>query len=198
MSRIVVIDNYDSFTFNLVQYLGELGARVTVLRNDLVTVSEVLALKPQGILLSPGPSTPNEAGICLSLLDAVRGLIPTLGVCLGHQALGQAFGGTVVRNHRIVHGKASLISHTGTGVFTGLPKTFSVGRYHSLVVDKKSLPRHFTVTSETAEGEIMGLKLNGCELEGVQFHPESVLTEHGHQLLGNWLKLVARKGKVRA
>lgn len=191
--RVLMVDNYDSFTFNLVQYLGQLGARVQVVRNDALTVSEALALAPQGIVLSPGPCTPNEAGITLELISAAKGKLPLLGVCLGHQAIGQAFGGTVVRNRRIVHGKASPVFHEGQGVFQGLPSPFAAGRYHSLVVEKKTLPKELVVTAATKEGEVMGLRHRTLDVEGVQFHPESILTEHGHWLLKNWLSRLPRR-----
>ncbi len=186
-ARVLVIDNYDSFTFNLVQYLGELGAKVEVFRNDAIDVAGVRARKPDGVLLSPGPCTPTEAGVTLRAIQELSGELPLLGVCLGHQAIGQAFGGVVKRNAEIVHGKASPVSHNGKGVFAGLPAPFLAGRYHSLVVEKATLPRSLEVTAWTAKGEIMGLKHRTLDVEGVQFHPESILTEHGHALLKNWL-----------
>ena len=190
---IVMIDNYDSFTYNLVQYLGELGADVRVFRNDQVTVDEVAKLAPSHIVLSPGPCTPNEAGICLELIDRLKGRFPILGVCLGHQAIGQAFGGHVVRARRVMHGKTSAIHHERRGVFAGLPTPFTATRYHSLIVDSAGLPDAFEITACTrledgAMDEIMGLRHRHLPLEGVQFHPESILTEHGHDLLKNFLE----------
>lgn len=193
-ARVLVIDNYDSFTFNLVQYLGELGADVTVVRNDAIDIAGIRAHGPDGLLLSPGPCSPNEAGITLAAIDALKGELPILGVCLGHQALGQALGGTVVRAAEIVHGKASALQHTGQGVFEGLPQGFEVGRYHSLTLDPSSLPHELEVTATVADGTIMGIRHRSLELEGVQFHPESILTEHGHAMLDNWLR---RLGRVR-
>jgi len=188
--RVLVVDNYDSFTFNLVQYLGELGAAVTVHRNDQIDVAGLRAARPDGLVLSPGPCTPDEAGVTLTALRELSGELPILGVCLGHQAIGQAFGGKVVRNARIVHGKASPVEHGGTGLYAGLPSPFQAGRYHSLVVERESLPAALEVTSWTAEGEIMGLRHRTLEVEGVQFHPESILTEAGKPLLANWLARV--------
>lgn len=190
---IVMIDNYDSFTYNLVQYLGELGAEVQVFRNDQISVDQVAALKPERIVLSPGPCTPNEAGICLELLERLKGRFPILGVCLGHQAMGQAFGGKVVRARQVMHGKTSLIHHEGKGVFTGLPSPFTATRYHSLIVERASLPAEFQVTAWTQHedgsvDEIMGLRHKTLPIEGVQFHPESILTEHGHDMLKNFLE----------
>ncbi|HXG29397.1 MAG TPA: aminodeoxychorismate/anthranilate synthase component II [Nevskiales bacterium] len=190
---ILMIDNYDSFTYNLVQYLGELGEEVRVYRNDQITVDEVAALEPEAIVISPGPCTPNEAGISLELLRKVSPRIPTLGVCLGHQAIGQAFGGLVLRAREVMHGKTSLIHHTGKGVFAGLPSPFRATRYHSLIVSRDRLPAEFEITAwtETEGGEmdeIMGLRHKTLPIEGVQFHPESILTEHGHDLLRNFLR----------
>ena len=190
---ILMIDNYDSFTYNLVQYLGELGAEVQVYRNDQISVDQVAALKPERIVLSPGPCTPNEAGICLELLERLKGRFPILGVCLGHQAMGQAFGGKVVRARQVMHGKTSLIHHEGKGVFTGLPSPFTATRYHSLIVERASLPAEFQVTAWTQHedgsmDEIMGLRHKTLPIEGVQFHPESILTEHGHDMLKNFLE----------
>ncbi len=190
--RLLVIDNYDSFTFNLVQYLGELGAEVEVFRNDAIDVAGIRARKPRGLVISPGPCTPREAGVTLEAVGALAGELPILGVCLGHQAIGQAFGGKVVRNARIVHGKASPVRHRGQGVFAGLPSPFDAGRYHSLVVERASLPRALSVTAWTDEGEIMGLRHRTLDVEGVQFHPESILTGCGKQLLGNWLSRLGR------
>ena len=187
---IVVIDNYDSFTFNLVHYLEELGPKVEVVRNDRLSVTDALAMEPQAVLLSPGPCTPNEAGICLDLIDAAatRGL-PLFGVCLGHQALGQAFQGRVVRAKEQMHGKTSPIYHNGHSVFAGLPSPFTATRYHSLIVDRDSLPPVLEITAETADGTIMGLAHRDLPLHGVQFHPESIATEHGHRLLANFLDI---------
>ena len=189
--RVLLIDNYDSFTFNLVQYLGELGAEVTVIRNDQVDVAGIRALRPEGLVLSPGPCTPNEAGVTLEAIGALAGALPILGVCLGHQAIGQAFGGVVKRNERIVHGKSSPVLHRGEGLYAGLPNPFQAGRYHSLVVERETLPAVLEVTSWTAEGEIMGLRHRTMDVEGVQFHPESILTEAGRPLLANWLARLA-------
>jgi anthranilate synthase component 2 len=186
---LVLIDNYDSFTYNLVHYLGELGAACRVFRNDKITVAEVMKLKPQGIVLSPGPCTPNEAGICLELIAKAGPKIPLLGVCLGHQAIGQAYGGQIARAPLPMHGKLSRIAHTGRGVFKGLPKSFEVTRYHSLVVDRKGLPDCLSVTAKTADGVIMGLQHRTHPVHGVQFHPESIASEHGHALLANFLDL---------
>ena len=186
---ILVIDNYDSFTYNLVHYLNELGAQTEVWRNDALTVTDALALKPEAILLSPGPCTPNEAGICLDLFAAVPDDLPILGVCLGHQAMGQAFGGKVVRAKSLMHGKTSQIHHDGTGVFRGLPDPFVATRYHSLAVERASLPDTLAVNAWTDDGEIMGLIHKTRPIHGVQFHPESIATEGGHQLLANFLDL---------
>jgi anthranilate synthase component 2 len=186
---LVLIDNYDSFTYNLVHYLGELGAACRVFRNDKVTVAEVLKMKPQGIVLSPGPCTPNEAGICLDLIAKAGPKVPLLGVCLGHQAIGQAYGGDVVRAPAPMHGKLSKITHTGTGVFKSLPKSFEVTRYHSLIVDRKTLPGSLVATAKTSDGIIMGLRHKSHPVHGVQFHPESIASEHGHALLANFLEL---------
>ena len=187
-ARVFIIDNYDSFTFNLVQYLGELGAKTQVLKNDECTVQDIEAAAPSGVLLSPGPCTPNEAGVCLEVLAKLSSKIPILGVCLGHQAIGQAFGGRVVRAGRLMHGKTSPIEHDGTGIFAGLPRPFQATRYHSLLVERASLPEALAITAWTAEGEIMGLCHRTLPVTGVQFHPESILTPDGKQLLGNWLR----------
>jgi len=201
---LVLIDNYDSFTYNLVHYLGELGASCQVFRNDKVSVAEVLKLKPKGIVLSPGPCTPNEAGICLELITQAGSSIPVLGVCLGHQAIGQAYGGKVVRAPVIMHGKLSKIANQGRGVFKGLPKRFEVTRYHSLIVERVSLPDSLTVTAETAAvdgGLIMGLQHRTQPVHGVQFHPESIASEHGHALLANFLQIAGlspRRRNVRS
>jgi len=187
-ARVLVVDNYDSFTFNLVQYLGELGARVEVFRNDAIDVAGIRRWRPRGVLLSPGPCTPDQAGITLEVIRALAGEVPLLGVCLGHQAIGQAFGGRVVRNARIVHGKASAVRHRGEGLFRGLPSPLTAGRYHSLVVERRTMPRALRVTAWTDEGEVMGIRHRSLDVEGVQFHPESILTERGQDLLGNWLR----------
>ncbi len=185
--RVLVIDNYDSFTYNLVQYLGELGATVQVVRNDALTVDAVLALVPDCLVISPGPCTPNEAGICVPLIRAAAGKIPLLGVCLGHQAIGAAFGGEIVRALRPMHGKTSLVRHTDQGVFRGLPNPLRVIRYHSLVIRRESLPAELEITAETDEGEIMGVRHRRYPIEGVQFHPESIMSEAGKELLKNFL-----------
>lgn len=188
-ARIVLIDNYDSFTWNLVHYLGEAGAEVMVHRNDVVTVAEVIAMKPDGIVISPGPCDPAHAGICLDLIRASADIgIPLLGVCLGHQAIGEAFGGQVVRADRIVHGKIDAIDHDGTGVFAGLPTGLKATRYHSLTVSDANLPDCLQVSARTGDGTIMGLKHKNLPIEGVQFHPESIASEHGHAMIGTFLK----------
>ncbi|RRJ63084.1 aminodeoxychorismate/anthranilate synthase component II [Paenibacillus oralis] len=192
---ILVIDNYDSFTYNLVQYLGELGEEVTVRRNDEIDLAGIEALQPDHILISPGPCTPNEAGITLDLIERFKGVIPIFGVCLGHQAIGQAFGGKVIRAERLMHGKTSPIYHRGESVFAGLPSPFTATRYHSLIVERESLPDCLEITAETEEGEIMGLRHKEYAVEGVQFHPESIITEHGHQMLRNFL---SRKAEAQA
>lgn len=189
---LLMIDNYDSFTYNLVQYLGELGADVRTIRNDEISVAEVRALAPEQIVLSPGPCTPDQAGICLDLIAELGGQIPMLGVCLGHQSMGQAYGGKVVRARDVMHGKTSRVHHDGRGVFAGLPSPYTATRYHSLIVAEDGLPDCFEITAwtEHADGrrdEIMGMRHRTLPLEGVQFHPESILTEHGHQLLRNFL-----------
>lgn len=187
---ILLIDNYDSFTYNLVHYLGELGAEVEVWRNDALSVKDALAKKPQGILLSPGPCDPDQAGICLDLTNAAAEAgLPLLGVCLGHQTIGQAFGGKVVRAGEIVHGKMGTMHHAGKGVFDGLPSPLEATRYHSLIVDRDSLPDSLEVTAWLEDGMIMGLRHKELPIEGVQFHPESIRSEHGHAMLGNFLKL---------
>jgi anthranilate synthase/aminodeoxychorismate synthase-like glutamine amidotransferase len=188
--RLVLVDNYDSFTWNLVQYLGELGADVRVFRNDAIDVAGIRKLRPRGLVISPGPCTPDEAGVSLTAIRELAGTMPILGVCLGHQAIGQAFGGKVIRNERIVHGKSSPVHHRGDGIYAGLPSPFEAGRYHSLVVERSTLPRALAVTSWTRQGEVMGLRHRRLDVEGVQFHPESVLTGHGKALLGNWLARV--------
>jgi anthranilate synthase component II len=188
---IVLIDNYDSFTFNLFHYLGGLGADVAVHRNDKVSVADVVASEPEAIVLSPGPCTPNEAGICLDLIDKAAGTIPLFGVCLGHQAIGQAFGGKVVRAPLPVHGKLSEIKHKGTGVFRGINGPFQATRYHSLVVERASLPGTLIANAETGDGLIMGMMHESLPVHGVQFHPESIASEHGHLMLKNFLDLAA-------
>ena len=185
---LLMIDNYDSFTYNLVQYLGELGAEVRVVRNDEATVAEVSAMQPAKIVISPGPCSPNEAGISLPLIGELGGKIPILGVCLGHQAIGQAYGGTVVHARTLMHGKTSGVHHGGQGVFAGLPSPFIATRYHSLAVARESLPDCLEVTAWTDDGEIMGLRHRSLAVEGVQFHPEALLTEHGHAMLANFLR----------
>jgi len=184
---ILVIDNYDSFTYNLVQYLGELGEKVTVRRNDEIDLDGIRELAPDRLLLSPGPCTPNEAGITLEVIEAFKGEIPILGVCLGHQAIGQAFGGKVIRAERLMHGKTSPVLHNGTSVFEKLPSPLTAARYHSLIVERSSLPDCLEITAWTAEGEIMGLRHREYPIEGVQFHPESIVTEHGHRMLARFL-----------
>jgi len=190
---VFVLDNYDSFTYNLVQYLGELGAEIEVRRNDEVTVEEVEALKPDRILLSPGPCTPGEAGILVPLIRHMAGKAPILGVCLGHQGIGEAFGGKVVRAHQLMHGKTSSVNHDGKGVFAGLPTPLTCTRYHSLVVDEGTLPAELAVTARTPENKgasvIMGLRHKSLPIEGVQFHPESVLTEGGRQMIRNFMQM---------
>ena len=186
---ILVIDNYDSFTYNLVHYLNELGAETLVYRNDALSVEEALGLQPQGVLLSPGPCTPNEAGICLDLLATAPDDLPILGVCLGHQAIGQAYGGQVVRAKAIMHGKTSPIEHTGKGIFAGLPNPVTATRYHSLSVEPSTMPAVLEVTAWTQDGEVMGFQHKTKPVHGVQFHPESIATEGGHAMLANFLKL---------
>jgi anthranilate synthase component 2 len=195
---ILVIDNYDSFTYNLVQYLGELGAVVEVHRNDQITAQEVAARKPEAVLISPGPGNPDEAGVTLELLTRFAGTWPMLGVCLGHQAIGQAFGGRVVGAARLMHGRTSPIHHTGVGVFSGLPSPFVATRYHSLIVERSSLSADLLVTAWSDDGEIMGLRHKQLPIEGVQFHPESFLTEHGHAMLENFLRQLPERGRVLA
>ncbi len=186
--RIVVVDNYDSFTYNLVQYIESLGAVCDVRLNDRTTAEAVAASDPAGILLSPGPGTPDDAGITLAVIEQLRGRVPILGVCLGHQSIGQAFGGHVVRAPRLMHGKTSLIDHDGKTVYAGLPCPFEATRYHSLIIDEQSLPSCLEITARTQEGELMGVRHRELPIEGVQFHPESILTKHGMQLLRNWLE----------
>jgi para-aminobenzoate synthetase component 2 len=186
---ILMIDNYDSFTYNLVQYLGELGAQIEVRRNDQTTLEEIERMSPERIVISPGPKTPNEAGLCLELIKKFAGRLPILGVCLGHQAIGQAFGGKVVRAPQIMHGKTSDIHHDGKTIFAGLPNPFPATRYHSLIVERASLPACLEISATSSDGLIMGLRNKEMKVEGVQFHPESVLTAVGKQLLANFLKL---------
>jgi anthranilate synthase/aminodeoxychorismate synthase-like glutamine amidotransferase len=190
---VFVLDNYDSFTYNLVQYLGELGAEVEVRRNDELTVEQVEAMKPERILLSPGPCTPHEAGILVPLIRHMAGKVPILGVCLGHQAIGEAFGGQVVRARKLMHGKTSAVTHDGKGIFSGLPTPLTCTRYHSLIVAEETLPRELMVTAKTQETDggtvIMGLRHRSLPIEGVQFHPESVLTDGGHQMIRNFLDM---------
>ena len=192
---ILVVDNYDSFTYNLVQYLRELGAVVTVHRNDEIDVAGVRALDPEGVLISPGPGTPDDAGVSNAILAELGATLPVLGVCLGHQAIGQHYGAKVVRAERLMHGRTSPIFHDDVGVFRGLPSPFTATRYHSLLVDPATVTPVLEVTARTAEGEIMGLRHREHPVEGVQFHPESFLTEHGHQLLRNWLDRLPEGGR---
>jgi anthranilate synthase component 2 len=194
---LLLIDNYDSFTYNLVHYLGELGAACEVHRNDKITVDAAIRRRPKAIVLSPGPCTPNEAGICLDLIRAAGPNIPLLGVCLGHQAIGQAYGGNVIRAPQPLHGKLSAIRHKGLGLFAGVPERFQVTRYHSLIVERSSLPDSLTVTAETSDGLIMGLQHKTHPVHGVQFHPESIASEHGHDLLANFLKLAGLSPRRR-
>ncbi len=189
---LLMIDNYDSFTYNLVQYFGELGADVRVYRNDEITVEEALALKPDHIVISPGPCTPNEAGISVPLIKAVAGKVPLLGVCLGHQSIGQAFGGRIIHAKQLMHGKTSAIFHNDVGVFRGLPSPFTATRYHSLVIERETLPDCLEITAWTDDGEIMGVRHKTLAVEGVQFHPESILTQYGHEMLANFLKQEAK------
>ncbi|HSA92117.1 MAG TPA: aminodeoxychorismate/anthranilate synthase component II [Terriglobales bacterium] len=198
---ILVLDNYDSFTYNLVQYLGELGAKIEVRRNDHVTLEEVEALRPEGIVISPGPGTPREAGISIPLIRRFAGRVPILGVCLGHQAIGEAFGGRVVRAPRLMHGKVSQVEHDGRTIFRGLPSPLTATRYHSLMVSPRNLPRELEVSARTGRGEgasvIMGLRHRRLPVEGVQFHPESVLTQKGKRILANFLALW-KAARIRA
>ena len=192
---LLMIDNYDSFTYNLVQYLGELGEDVRVFRNDQITVDEIAELEPRHIVISPGPCTPNEAGVSVDTVKRFGGKIPVLGVCLGHQGIGQAYGGRIVHAKRIMHGKTSMIYHTGIGVFAGLPNPFEATRYHSLVIERESLPACLELTAWTDDDEIMGVRHKDFAVEGVQFHPESILTQHGHELLSNFLKQNEKGGE---
>jgi len=190
---ILVIDNYDSFTYNLVQYLGQLGEDIIVKRNDEIDIAGIEALAPDHIMISPGPCSPNEAGISLQVIDHFKGVIPMIGICLGHQSIGQAFGGEVVRAEQLMHGKTSQIHHDGKSLFEGLPSPFTATRYHSLIVRRESLPDCLEITAETEEGEIMGLRHKQYPIEGLQFHPESIITEHGLRMLENFLKQRAVK-----
>ncbi len=187
--RLLVIDNYDSFTYNLVHFLGELGAQSTVVRNDKISLDEVAAMAPEGIVLSPGPSTPDQAGICLALIGRFKATTPILGVCLGHQAIGQAMGGEVIRAPELMHGKTSKINHTGKGLFRGLNSGFEATRYHSLIVKRDTLPADLEITASSDDGLIMGMQHRQYPLHGVQFHPESIASENGHALLQNFLNL---------
>jgi anthranilate synthase component II len=186
---LLMIDNYDSFTYNLVQYLGELGEDVRVFRNDQITLNQIADLSPEKIVISPGPCTPNEAGVSVDTIREFAGSIPILGVCLGHQSIGQAYGGEIVRAKQLMHGKTSLIHHTGQGIFKNLPDRFTATRYHSLVIERTSLPDCLEITAWTEDEEIMGVRHKEFAVAGVQFHPESILTEHGHALLANFLKM---------
>jgi len=190
---LLMIDNYDSFTYNLVQYFGELGEEVVVRRNDEITLDEVAALEPDRIVISPGPCTPNEAGVSVPVIERFAGKVPLLGVCLGHQSIGQAFGGHIVHAKELMHGKTSAIEHTGEGVFRSLPSPLQATRYHSLVIERDTLPDCLEVTAWSDDGEIMGVRHKSLPVEGVQFHPESILTEHGHELLRNFLNAPARR-----
>ena len=189
-ARVLVIDNYDSFVYNLVQYLGELGAEPIVHRHDAITTDEAAALEPDAVLISPGPGRPEDAGMSTSIIRWAAGRIPVLGVCLGHQCIGAAWGGNVIRAPEVMHGKASRIRHEGAGVFAGLPSPFEATRYHSLLVERSSLPEEFEVTASTEDGRVMGLRHRDLDVEGVQFHPESILTASGHDLLANFLARV--------
>jgi anthranilate synthase component 2 len=191
----VLIDNYDSFTYNLYHFLGELGASVEVRRNDQLSAADVLAMQPQGIILSPGPCDPDRAGICLDLIRMATGRLPILGVCLGHQAIGQAFGGRVIRAPLPMHGKLSSLTHSGTGIFEDIPSPFAATRYHSLTIERASLPDCLVATAQTGDGVIMGLAHRSLPIHGVQFHPESIASEHGHRLLGNFLRLAGHNVK---
>ncbi len=186
---IIMVDNYDSFTYNLVQYFGELGEKLRVFRNDEITAAGIERLRPERIVISPGPGTPSEAGISIEVIKRLGGKVPILGVCLGHQAIGEAFGGKIIRGPVIMHGKTSQIYHDGRTIFKGLPRPFTATRYHSLLVEKKSLPRVLEISAWTKKGEIMGLRHKKMKIEGVQFHPESILTEAGKKLLANFLAL---------
>ena len=190
--KLLMVDNYDSFTFNIVQYFGELGAEVEVYRNDEITLEGIAARRPDRLVISPGPCSPAEAGISVAAIQHFAGQLPILGVCLGHQSIGAAFGGKIVRAQQLMHGKTSVISTTQEGVFAGLPQRFTVNRYHSLAIERASCPANLRVTAWTEDGEIMGVRHAALDIEGVQFHPESILTEHGHAMLKNFLEGVAR------
>mgnify|MGYP001339341065 CR=1 FL=1 len=190
---ILLIDNYDSFTYNLWHYLGEIGQTVEVRRNDAVSVDEILALAPSGIVISPGPCDPDQAGICLELVERISGRIPLLGVCLGHQSIGQAFGGKIVRAPKCMHGKVSTITHTGKGVFKGLPESFTATRYHSLTIDPETVPDCLEITAHSDDGVIQGVQHRELDVYGVQFHPESIMSEHGHDLLRNFIETTTVK-----
>jgi anthranilate synthase/aminodeoxychorismate synthase-like glutamine amidotransferase len=190
-ARVLVIDNYDSFTYNLVQYLGELGAEPLVHRHDALSLDQIFALDPSGVVISPGPGTPDDAGLSMQVIEAFAGKRPVLGVCLGHQCIGQVFGGRIVRAPQVMHGKTSLIRHDGMGVFSNLPDPLEATRYHSLVVDRDSVPAELEISAETDDGTIMGLRHRDYAIEGVQFHPESILTASGHELLRNFLDQLA-------
>ena len=196
--RLLVIDNYDSFTYNLVQFLGDLGAHSSVYRNDKISLDEIEKLAPEAIVLSPGPATPNDAGICLALIDRFKSTTPILGVCLGHQAIGQAMGGDVIRAPKLMHGKTSKINHTGKGLFRGLNSGFEATRYHSLIVDRATLPSDLEITASSDDGLIMGMQHKSFPLHGVQFHPESIASENGHALLQNFLNLSRDFGMRKA
>jgi anthranilate synthase component II len=198
MTKTLVIDNYDSFTYNLVHFLGELGADITVKRNDKITLEEIARMAPEAIVLSPGPCTPNEAGVCLAVIDRFKGEIPMLGVCLGHQAMGQALGGDVVRAPSLFHGKTSKINHSGKGIFRGLNAGFEATRYHSLIVKQETLPDELEVTASTDDGLIMGMQHRTLPVHGVQFHPESIASENGHALLQNFLNIARDFNAKRA
>jgi anthranilate synthase component 2 len=193
---LLMIDNYDSFTYNLVQYLGELGEEVLTVRNDQITIEEIERLAPRGLLISPGPCDPDQAGVSLAAIRAFAGRIPTLGVCLGHQAIGQAFGGRIVRAQRVMHGKTDRIHHAGKGVFSGLPESFEVVRYHSLAIDRARLPEVLEVTAWSSDGEIMGVRHREHLIEGVQFHPESIASEYGRELLAHFLQKAGASASV--
>jgi len=185
---LLMIDNYDSFTYNIVQYFGELGEEVRTVRNDEITIDEIARLHPDRICISPGPKAPRDAGVSVDVIKQFKGKLPILGVCLGHQAIGEAFGGRIVRAKQVMHGKTSLVAHTGVGVFKGIPSPFTVIRYHSLAIERATLPDCLEVTAWTDDGEIMGVRHKEYDIEGVQFHPESILSEHGHALLKNFLQ----------
>ena len=189
---ILMIDNYDSFTYNLVQYLGELGADLRVVRNDKITLAEIAALAPEKIVISPGPCTPKEAGVSVPLIKKFAGKIPILGVCLGHQSIGEAFGGSIIRAKKLMHGKTSMIEHDGAGVFANLPNPFEATRYHSLVIERATCPDCLQITAESEDGEIMGVRHKSLPVEGVQFHPESILTTAGKDLLRNFMQATLR------